>query len=154
MINHRIRGLAAFHKLSLLCVTFAWFWVVHYLWEATGRELINLPWNYALVAAVGVLVASFGSFQEYGAFLRSGLAPFCWFRDEANFQCGLLAFFVQAYFATKDKEISRLFLGTFIGSCWPVLVSQHAFPDTVVNPSVQAEIVIIGDGKSLDALGN
>lgn len=161
MINHRIRGLAALHKLSLLCVTFAWFWVVHYLWEATGRELINLPWNYALVAAVGVLVASFGSFQEYGAFLmKRGWRRFAGSVMKANFQCGLLAFFVfAAYFATKDKEISRLFLGTFIGSCWPVLVfANYVLPGVVrrvVNPTVQGRnSVIIGDGKSLDALGN
>ena len=124
MNNHRIRGFATLHNAGLLLSTFVWFWMIHYFWEASGRELINLPWNYALVAAVGLFLASFGTFKEYGSFLlKRGWSRLVSSVMKANFQVALIAFFVfAAYFATKDKSTSRLFLGSFIGSCWPVLV--------------------------------
>ena len=55
MPNHRDRGYALMHKLFLLVFVFSWFWFVVF-WES-GDPLINLPWNYALVAAAGLVVA-------------------------------------------------------------------------------------------------
>ena len=131
MNNHRVRGLAMLHNAGLLISTFGWFWGIHYFWEASGRELISLPWNYALVAAIGLFLASFGTFKEYGSFvLKSGWPRLGGAVMKANFQVALIAFFVfAAYFSTKDKATSRLFLGSFIGSCWPVLVlANYALP--------------------------
>jgi len=159
MNNHRIRGFATLHNAGLLLSTFVWFWMIHYFWEASGRELINLPWNYALVAAVGLFLASFGTFKEYGSFLlKRGWSRLVSSVMKANFQVALIAFFVfAAYFATKDKSTSRLFLGSFIGSCWPVLVLVNyylpiLFLRAIHSPSEFRKSVIIGDGQALDAL--
>ena len=40
-----------------------------FVWESWNFSLINLPWNYALVAMAGLLVASFWIFSELRRFL-------------------------------------------------------------------------------------
>jgi hypothetical protein len=123
MFNHRVKGYLTLHKCVLICALFLWFWVSLHIWDSLDYSLISLPWNYALVALAGLLVAMFGSFQQYGLFfMKNGWGRI---RDsflKTNFQVALIAFFVFAsYFATKDNETSRLFLSFYIFSCWPVL---------------------------------
>jgi exopolysaccharide biosynthesis polyprenyl glycosylphosphotransferase len=159
MNNNRVRGLASLHNGALLLTVIAFFWIIHHLWESSGYELISLPWSYALAAALGVFLASFGSIESYGSFMhcvgwrRLGCSVI-----KANFQVALIAFLVFAfYFATKDKATSRLFLAAFIGTCWPVLVlANFSFPMIFQNiflpSSRKKQSVIIGDGCSLDSL--
>ena len=159
MNNNRVRGLASLHNAALLLTVIACFWVIHYAWESSGRELISLPWSYALAAVLGVFLASFGSTGSYGSFMHSfGLRRLGGSVIKANFQVALIAFLVFAfYFATKDKATSRLFLAAFIGACWPVLVfANFSFPVLFQcfssTSSSDRKSVIIGDGGALDSL--
>jgi exopolysaccharide biosynthesis polyprenyl glycosylphosphotransferase len=159
MNNNRVRGLASLHNVGLLLTVVTCFWLIHFIWEASGRELISLPWSYALAAVLGVFLASFGSIDSYDSFLRF----IRWRRFggsviKANFQVSLIAFLVFAfYFATKDKATSRLFLAAFIGVCWPVLVLANfslpvIFKRFILPLSRDRKSVIIGDGEALDSL--
>ena len=123
MINHRDRGYATLHKIVLWIVIFLWFWCSLSIWESLDYSLINLPWNYALVGMAGLVVATFGSLQQYGLFfIKNGWGRIRESILKANFQTSLIAFFVFAsYFATKDNETSRLFLIFYITSSWPLL---------------------------------
>ena len=127
MINHRDKGYATLHKIILICVLFAWFWVALHLWESFEYSLISLPWNYALVAIAGLIVATFGSFQHYGLFfIKNGWGRVRESCLKTNFQISLIAFFVFAsYFAIKDKETSRLFLSFYIFSSLPILAFSN-----------------------------
>ena len=160
MNNHRARGLTALHKIALSLVTFGWFWVALYVWEAIIKmPIIGLPWNYALICGVAVFTAMFGASEGHGQFLS--LSPWGRFTVSAkktNFQVAVIAFFVfAAYFATEVKETSRLFLGFFIGTSWPVLLFMNfALPGMlakVLNPfSKKRTSVILGDGQALDRM--
>ena len=159
MNNHRIRGLAALHNIGLVLFLVAWFWGLHYFWKNSGRDLISLPWNYAFVSAIALCLASFGIYRDYGSFiLRRGWSRLTGALLKANFQVALVAFFVfAAYFATKDKATSRLFLVAFIGTSWPVLVITNfllpiAFSKFAAFSSEFRKSVIIGDGEALDKL--
>ena len=116
MQNPRDQGHALLHRLCLLALIFVWFWISLDLWEGWDLSLITLPWNYAMVAMAGLLVATFGSLQNYGAFyIKNGWQRVRESFNKANFQSSLIAFFVFAsYFATKDNETSRLFLAFYI----------------------------------------
>ena len=159
MPNHRDQGHLFLHKICVLSACFAWFWVSVFTCEKFDFSLIILPWNYALVALAGLLVASFGAFQNYGAFfIKNGWQRI---RDsfvKSNFQTAVIAFFVfGAYFATKDKETSRLFLLFFVIGTWPVLVlSNFALPGIFKRiigfRGINRKTVIIGFHESLDNL--
>lgn len=127
MPNPRDQGHALLHRLCLLCLVFLWFWASLDIWERWDLSLITLPWNYALVAMAGLLVATFGSLQNYGAFyIKNGWQRVRESFNKANFQTALIAFFVFAsYFATKDNETSRLFLAFYIVICWPLLLGAN-----------------------------
>jgi putative colanic acid biosynthesis UDP-glucose lipid carrier transferase len=122
-------------------------------------SLINLPWNYALVALAGLTVATFGSLQQYGAFfMKNGWERIRESLIKANFQTALIAFFVFAsYFATKDNETSRLFLLFYISTSWPILASFNfalpgLFKRLIGFQVVNRKSLIIGDSMSLDSL--
>ena len=159
MPNHRDRGYSLLHKICLLLLTFAWFWMCLFLWEHWNFSLISLPWNYALVAVAGLLVAAFGTFQNYGVFfIKNGWQRIRDSFAKANFQSALIAFFVfGAYFATKDKETSRLFLTFYVLSTWPLLVfSNFALPGVFKRVigfrGVVRKTIVIGNSQSLDQL--
>jgi len=161
MLNHRDKGYATLHKLILLCVLFTWFWGSLHFWESLEYSLISLPWNYALVALAGLLVATFGSFQHYGLFFIKN----AWGRIresllKTNFQIALITFFVFAsYFATKDKETSRLFLAFYIASSWPILAFSNFILPSLFKRFMGFHLVdrkslIVGHSGSLDTLGD
>jgi len=123
--------------------------------------LINLPWNYALVAGAGLIVSTFGTLQNYGSFfIKSGWRRIRESVMKANFQTSLIAFFVFAsYFATKDKETSRLFLIFYLSTCWPLLVSSNfalpgLFKRLIGFRSISKRSVILGEATALDGLSN
>ena len=159
MPNHRDQGHLLLHKFSIFMLCFCWFWLSLSAWESWGFSLISLPWNYALVAIAGLLVSSFGTFQNYGAFfIKNGWERIRDSFSKSNFQTAVIAFFVfGAYFATKDKETSRLFLGFFVLGTWPVLVlSNFALPGIFKRiigfRGINRKTLIIGYHKSLDDL--
>jgi putative colanic acid biosynthesis UDP-glucose lipid carrier transferase len=159
MLNHRDKGYATLHKLILLSSVFIWFWISLDLWDSMDYSLINLPWNYALVALAGLTVATFGSLQQYGAFfMKNGWERIRESLIKANFQTALIAFFVFAsYFATKDNETSRLFLLFYISTSWPILASFNfalpgLFKRLIGFQVVNRKSLIIGDSMSLDSL--
>ena len=127
MQNPRDQGHALLHRLCLLALIFVWFWISLDLWEGWELSLITLPWNYAMVAMAGLLVATFGSLQNYGSFyIKNGWQRVRESFNKANFQSSLIAFFVFAsYFATKDNETSRLFLAFYIVICSPILLGAN-----------------------------
>ena len=95
MQNPRDQGHALLHRLCLLALIFVWFWISLDLWEGWELSLITLPWNYAMVAMAGLLVATFGSLQNYGAFyIKNGWQRVRESFNKANFQSSLIAFFV------------------------------------------------------------
>ena len=159
MLNHRDKGYATLHKLILLSSVFIWFWISLDLWDSMDYSLINLPWNYALVALAGLAVATFGSLQQYGAFfMKNGWERIRESLIKANFQTALIAFFVFAsYFATKDNETSRLFLLFYISTSWPILASFNfalpgLFKRLIGFQVINRKSLIIGDSMSLDSL--
>mgnify|MGYP003971690545 CR=1 FL=1 len=159
MINHRDKGYATLHKIILWLVIFLWFWCSLRIWESLDYSLINLPWNYALVGLAGLVVATFGSLQQYGLFfIKNGWGRIRESILKANFQTSLIAFFVFAsYFATKDNETSRLFLIFYISSSWPLLASLNFalpgfFKRVIGFQLINRKSLVIGDSQSVDAL--
>ena len=79
---------------------------------------------------------------------------------KSNFQVAVITFFViGAYFATKDKETSRLFLLFFVLSSWPiVLLANFALPGVFKRLiGFRGDIrktIIIGYSESLDDLSS
>ena len=161
MPNHRDRGYAFMHRLCLIVFVFLWFWGSVYLWERWDFPLINLPWNYALVAIAGLIVATFGTLQNYGSFfVKSGWRRIRESVMKANFQTSLIAFFVfGSYFATKDNETSRLFLAFYLSTCWPLLIGSNfalpgLFKRLIGFRSIDKKSVILGEASALDGLSN
>ena len=159
MPNYRDQGHLSLHKISLLCACLGWFWISVFTWEAWDFSLISLPWNYALVALAGLLVASFGVFQDYGAFyLKNGWERIRESFAKTNFQSSVITFFVfGAYFATKDKETSRLFLIFFVLGNWPVLAfSNFALPGLFKRiigfRGIKRRTLVVGHHRSLNDL--
>ena len=106
MNNNRVSGLATLHNAAILLTVIAYFWVFHHVWESSGRELISLPWSYALAAVLGVFLASFGSVDSYGTFLHSiGWRRFGGSVIKANFQVSLIAFW--SLLSTLPPKISQ-----------------------------------------------
>lgn len=159
MTNPRDQGHALLHRLCLLSLVFVWFWASLDVWENWELSLITLPWNYALVAMAGLLVATFGSLQNYGAFyIKNGWQRVRESINKANFQTALIAFFVFAsYFATKDNETSRLFLAFYIIICWPLLLGANfalpgIFKRVIGFRGMSRESLLIGNPHSVQDL--
>ena len=159
MQNPRDQGHALLHRLCLLALIFVWFWISLDLWEGWELSLITLPWNYAMVAMAGLLVATFGSLQNYGAFyIKNGWQRVRESFNKANFQSSLIAFFVFAsYFATKDNETSRLFLAFYIVICWPILLGANfalpgVFKRVIGFRGMNRESLLIGNPHSVKDL--
>ena len=149
------------HKGCLLSLSFAWFWLCVAFWESLGLSLISLPWNYALVAIAGLLVGTFGTFKNYGAFFFEK-----WLAKDSRFLCQIklsgrcnYILCYRAYFATKDKETSRLFLLFFVLSSWPIVVlANFALPGVFKRfigfRGDVRKTIIIGYSESLDDLSS
>ncbi|HAF58848.1 MAG TPA: hypothetical protein DCL00_04590, partial [Opitutae bacterium] len=142
--------------MCLLALIFVWFWASLDIWAIWDLSLITLLWNYALVAMTGLLVATFGSLQNYGAFyIKNGWQRVRESFNKANFQSSLIAFFVfGSYFATKDNETSRLFLAFYIIICWPLLLGANfalpgIFKRVIGFRGMNKESLLIGNPHSV-----
>ena len=158
--NNRDKGFSILHRLLLCAFVLGWLWVCIWIWEIRGLSLVHLPWNYAVVSIAGIMVAAFGSLQNYGDFYMKNR----WerIRDSfsiSNFQIAVLSFFVfGAYFASKDSATSRLFLGFYLFSSWPVLlISNFSFPGIFKRLNgyygIDRKAILIGSADDLSKLG-
>ena len=156
MNNNRDKGFSILHRSLLCAVIVSWLWTCIWVWGVWGFTLVNLPWNYAIVSVAGILVAAIGSLQNYGDFYLKNR----WERirdsfSKSNFQLAVLSFFVfGAYFASKDAATSRLFLGFYLSSCWPVLlISNYGLPGLFKRLNgfygIERKALLIGDPQDL-----
>lgn len=128
MLLNRQRGLANLHNLLSLLLISLFFWLyaeVTVLWLSSYVRLTHesklLP--YFLSVVLGLLlgwrqVAPVGwRLPRLEAAEAAGLA---------TRQVGIVALVVFAMmFATQDRSISRLFLGSFLAICWGALLGLH-----------------------------
>ena len=156
MINNRDKGFSILHRSMLCFVVFTWFWMCIGMWDLWKLSLVNLPWNYVVVSIAGIMVAAFGSLQNYGDFyLKNRWGRIRESVTKSNFQIAVLAFFVfGAYFASKDSATSRLFLGFYISTAWPLLLfSNYVLPGFFKRINgfygINRKAVVVGDPKDL-----
>lgn len=128
MLLNRHRGLANLHNAVCALLTGLLFWVyaefvIRFISDIVrlNREVPLLP--YFLSVAIG-LVFGWGRVTSVGWRLtRLGLAEAA---GVAFRQVALIALVVFAMmFATQDRSISRLFLGTFLVGTWVLLTWLH-----------------------------
>ena len=115
-------------RSSCLCSFFRGFGFASIYWEEWEYPLINLPWNYALVAeAGGLVVATLGTMQNYGSFfIKSGWRRIRESVMKANFQTSLIAFFVfAALLCDQGQGDKSTVFGFYLSTCWPLLVSSN-----------------------------
>jgi exopolysaccharide biosynthesis polyprenyl glycosylphosphotransferase len=128
MLLNRHRGLADLHNAVASLLTALWFWVyaeltLQFLTEymRLSREVAMMP--YFLSLGIG-LVFGWRRTTRTGwrlTRLRGGEAAAI-----ATWQVGLIALVVFAMmFATQDRSISRLFLGTYLVTTWGLLIGLH-----------------------------
>ncbi|MBL9216244.1 MAG: exopolysaccharide biosynthesis polyprenyl glycosylphosphotransferase [Opitutaceae bacterium] len=127
MITNRHRGLVRLHGLIVLLCVAVCFWVyaefiMRYVPVVRlSREVNLLP--YFLCVVIGLLAGS-GRIRAVESRLTrlSGVEA----AGLATLQVGLMALAVfTMMFATQDRSISRLFLGTFLVGSWLGLVWLH-----------------------------
>lgn len=159
MINNRHRGLVRIHGVAVLLITAVFFWVYAELILAfvpvvkLTREVNLLP--YFLCVVIGMLVAgaqvrSLGSrLTRLSAAEAAGLAT-----TQVAFMA--LAIF-SMMFATQDRSISRLFLGSFLLWCWLGLGWLHQMlprrmATMLYGQGVQVPTLFIGRAHQLPLL--
>ena len=128
MITNRHRGLVRMHGLAVILVVAGFFWAyaeitLRFLsdWMKLSREVNLVP--YFLCVVIGMLAAN-GRLRPVSARLTrldgteaAGLA---------TAEVGLMALAIfSMMFATQDRGISRLFLGTFLVWSWLGLIWLH-----------------------------
>lgn len=128
MLLNRHRGLADLHNAVTSLLTALWFWVYAEFtllfltdYMRLSREVAMMP--YFLSLGIG-LVFGWRRTTRTGwrlTRLRGGEAAAI-----ASWQVGLIALVVFAMmFATQDRSISRLFLGSYLVTAWCLLVAMH-----------------------------
>ena len=128
MITNRHRGLVRIHGTALLLGAAVFFWVyaeitLRYLsdWMKLTRE-VNLP-LYFLCVVIGMLAASGRLRSVESRLTRLSVTDAA---GLATAQVALMALAVfTMMFATQDRSISRLFLGTFLVWSWLGLFGLH-----------------------------
>lgn len=156
MNNNRDNGFSILHRIILCLIVLAWFGGCIWIWDIWNLSLVNLPWNYAVVSMAGIMVAAFGTLQNYGDFyLKNRWGRIRESFSKSNFQLAVLSFFVfGAYFASKDSATSRLFLSFFITTCWPILLlTNYSLPGFFKRINgfygIDRNAVLVGDTNDL-----
>lgn len=158
MIENRSQGLRILSHAFVVAYMLVLFSVmlagsIHFF-RHINTELVNLTLYYLGVFIAGLLCYSNKSGE------MSELSPFRWVTSirRANYQVAILALVLFAIiFSTKDKAISRLFIGSFLLTFWitaiplnrliPDLISRLAFRG---NNSMRT--VFLGSAKSASRL--
>jgi len=129
MIKSRTRGLVTLQTFSLLVILPSWFILLTWLSERFGLDILRDQINFPLYL-LGITGACL-LFLNY----KSPIAP----RGGGSFQfviavrkanTGILILALVLFgivFATKDKAISRIFLGLYISSSWVLLLLFHRY---------------------------
>ncbi len=129
MINSRTRGLTTLLTFSLLVIMPAWFILLTLLAESFGLEIllhqINFPLYLLGIAGACLL---FVNYESPTPPRGSGSFLFVAAVRKANTTILILALVLFGIvFATKDKAISRIFLGLYISSSWLLLLALHRY---------------------------
>lgn len=158
MISNRHRGLVELHGVGTLLAVGVFFWVYantiyHVPYVRLSREVNLLP--YFLCVIIGMLVST-RTLSAVGA----RLLRLSW-GDAAQLatqQVALMALAVfSMMFATQDRTISRLFLGTFLLFSWLGLVWLHLTVPRLLARAVfgrnqQVPTIFVGLGSSSGAI--
>ncbi len=120
MIANRSQGLQimshAFVVIYMMALFFLMLLVGIHLLESLNYKQVNIPLYTLAVFVAGLLAHSSDQYAE-----RSKLTSFRWVGAirQTNYQSAILALVLFAIiFATKDRAISRLFIGSFLLIFW------------------------------------
>lgn len=157
MLTNRHRGLAALHNAVALLVVCVGFWLYAELtiawlsdWMRLTREVGLMP--YFLCLVIGMLAGSRAVARTGGRLTRLSGAEAA---GLATQQVALVALVVfSMMFATQDRSISRLFLGTFLLGCWALLLWLHldlprVLARVVFGRGNRIPTVFVGSARSL-----
>lgn len=157
MLTNRHRGLATLHNAVALLVVAVGFWLyaevtLRWLsgWMRLTREVNLVP--YFLCLLIGMLAGSRAVARTGARLTRLSGAEAA---GLATQQIGLVALVVfSMMFATQDRSISRLFLGTFLVGSWALLLWLHLFLPRVLARVVfgrahRIPTVFVGSARSL-----
>ncbi len=129
MIKSRTRGLVTLQTFSLLVILPSWFILLTLLTESFGREILQNQINFPLyllgIAGACLLFLNYDNPIEHRG---GGSFQFVIAVRKANTGILILALVLFGIvFATKDKAISRMFLGIYIASSWVLLLMLHRY---------------------------
>ena len=129
MLESRTRGISTLQGLIILFILPMWFLFSVYIAVDWVNKMNYSQVNFPLYS-LGVILASLLSFGQLERSMPRGSNRFQWVDAvrSANSSIFILALVLFGIvFATKDKAISRLFLGTFITSTWFLLLPLNRY---------------------------
>lgn len=161
MIKDRIHGLLTLQMLVMLVLMPLWFILVVFVSvEYFGKMhygQINFP-----VYIMGIMAAAFFSYNAYKRSIPRGPRQFQMVEviRQTNTDIFVLTMVLFGIvFATKDKAISRIFLGTFIISTWWLLLILNRYllgwlSRLVFGGKSTMNTVLVGSGRTTRKLMN
>lgn len=156
MIGNRSQGLRLFSHTVVQLFTLLLFGLLLYA-SANYLERIDLQQINVLLYCLGVFVAGILSYSYSDeATKQSDLNSFRWVSAirRSNYQTVILALIIFAIvFTTKDKAISRLFIGSFIALNWFICVLLNRYvPEWIARYAFRGEntvkTIFLGSAKS------
>ena len=129
MLESRTRGILTLQGLIILFILPLWFLLQVYIAVDWVHKMKYVQVNFPLYL-LGIILASLLSFNQLDRTMPYGPNRFQWVGAvrSTNSSIFILGFVLFAIvFATKDKAISRLFLGTFIASTWFLLLPLNRY---------------------------
>lgn len=123
MFVQRLRGLVNLHVAATTAVAllllFSYATFVRYLpWVDLAPDIDLTPYLFCVL--VGMVLSARHVQQLAGSFHRLNWANAAWL---ATRQIGLVVLLVFAFmFAFKDRNMSRLFMGSYLVVCWFTLI--------------------------------
>ena len=158
MISNRHRGLVEMHSVGSLLAVGVFFWlyaniIYHVPYVRLSKDVNLLP--YFLCVVIGMLI---------GTRVLSAIGPrllrLNWgdSAQVATQQVALMALAVfSMMFATQDRDISRLFLGTFLvfswlGLHWLHLTVPRVLAQAIYGRNQQVPTIFVGLGSSRAAI--
>jgi len=160
MFVQRLRGLVNLHVAVTtgvaLLLLFAYANFVRFLPRVELSTNINLT-PYLLCVTVGMILSARYVNQLAGRFHRLSWASAAWL---ATRQISMVALLVFGFmFAFKDRDMSRLFMGSYLVVCWFTLILAnqglpHMLSRIFFEQARRVPTLFIGTVKSLDRLKN
>ncbi len=129
MLESRTRGILTLQGLIVLFILPLWFLFQVYIAVDWVNKMNYSQVNFPLYS-LGVILASLLSFGQLDRAMPRGPNRFQWVNSVRNTNSSIFILALVLFgivFATKDKAISRLFLGTFITSTWFLLLPLNRF---------------------------